>query len=444
MCRIRFRTVGFAMLVCATLILPIAGGGCSGPSSGTTSKPNDGIHYIEMDENGKLKIPDDVKTLVQGAKTDGTTDVFILAHGWNTSSTDAVSLYERARDRFKEASERPDAQRPTKYKPLVIGLIWPSKAWDFGPDVEAAGPIIPLSADGIAALDESFPTTTAVTAAERTTDLNTIKQLAQKKKADTTADDREGALALFQKYSISPAKIRFPSPDDTNRFDSPVAEGAVSPIPEGAFPTIGDAARVFTFWQMKKRAGIVGENGGAQIVNQLVSGNPSYRVHLLGHSFGCKVVLSTLRSLSQLNPDGKVDTVVLLEGAVSFQSFSDQVTGSPPSTPGGYRDVPKAVRGPIVATFSKNDQPCGIAYPLGAQIGGQTGATEAVVNPYRALGAVGIDNLNPIAMNNVGTAYGFLGESKLYSISGSDFIPSHTEILNPAVAWMEWEAVIRK
>ena len=437
----------------ATLFLA----GCSGTSSPAghegaadaqaPSIPT--IRYLNIDEHGKLKAPEQLQALAQEAKNSGVTDVFIMAHGWNNSASEAKASYETRLARTVEASQLKPELRPQPFKQMFIGLIWPSKAWDFGPTQESA--VAPtLTPDQLAALSESFPiaslkdasptSSDAELEAQRAADLGKITQLAQKAPAETTLEDRQAAFILFRKYSIKPSKLKFPSTDDQNRFDGPVPEGVIS-LSQGLFPTIGDAARVFTFWQMKMRAGIVGENGGAEILKSIKGTVSGCRVHLLGHSFGSKVVLAAVLAYSKDDPQAKVDTMVLLQGAISYQALADQVGGAPPSTPGGYRDDLKAVKGPIVATFSKFDIPLNKGYPLGAFIGNQTGELEGV-SIFSALGAIGFDSVNPITMKDPGTPYGFKREPKLYSIAGSDHIPGHSAISDPAVAWMEWAAIV--
>src|SRR5262249_37236629 len=56
--------------------------------------------------------------------------------------------------------------------------------------------------------------------------------------------------------------------------------------------------RVATGWQMKDRAGVVGRSGVGPLLDDVLGFTPTSgtapRVHLLGHSYGAKVVLSAL------------------------------------------------------------------------------------------------------------------------------------------------------
>ncbi len=55
-----------------------------------------------------------------------------------------------------------------------------------------------------------------------------------------------------------------------------------------------NALRQATYWEMKKRAGVVGQTGLGPLIGRLHEAQPGLRVHLVGHSFGARLV--SLRS----------------------------------------------------------------------------------------------------------------------------------------------------
>ena len=75
-----------------------------------------------------------------------------------------------------------------------------------------------------------------------------------------------------------------------------------------------------TYYAMKRRAGTVGERGLGRVVGQLAQTAPGVRVHLVGHSFGGRLVAFALRGL----PEGvrTVKSVTLLQGAFSHYAFA--------------------------------------------------------------------------------------------------------------------------
>ena len=86
-------------------------------------------------------------------------------------------------------------------------------------------------------------------------------------------------------------------------------------------------------WLMKRRAGQVGERLGREWLAPAftVLGDRAPRVHLIGHSFGAKLVTSAV--LGGVRPD----TLVLLQAAFSAFAFAEDVPGT--KRPGFYRPV---------------------------------------------------------------------------------------------------------
>jgi hypothetical protein len=77
------------------------------------------------------------------------------------------------------------------------------------------------------------------------------------------------------------------------------------------------------------------------------------RVHAVGHSYGCKVMLSAVCAPSPLTRP--LDSLLLLQPAVSHLCFADDIPKI--GKPGGYRDALKRVRTPILSTYSEHDFP---------------------------------------------------------------------------------------
>jgi pimeloyl-ACP methyl ester carboxylesterase len=209
--------------------------------------------------------------------------------------------------------------------------------------------------------------------------------------------------------------------------------------------------RTFTYWQMKKRAGVVGQTGVRTVVAALQGRFPSARVHLIGHSFGCKVMLAAVAGPGT-PPPRPVETIVLLQGAVSSEAMAAKVTGT--DSQGGYRAAvdPARASGPIVATYSRLDQACGRAYPVGSRLAGQVGELEGLFDRFRSLGAVGASGVgrgleHRLTMKDVGTAYGF-GPHGVWSVDGGTppaaFITDHSAVRTPQVAWLIWSAMQRR
>ena len=120
-----------------------------------------------------------------------------------------------------------------------------------------------------------------------------------------------------------------------------------------------EALRQATYWQMKNRAGIVGQHGLGKVLGAL---DPKrVRVHLVGHSFGARLVSFALAGL----PAGPspVRSVTLLQGAFSHFAFADPLPFDA-GRRGALAGMLARINGPLVACFSEHDSAVGTFYPL--------------------------------------------------------------------------------
>src|SRR5438105_2093762 len=85
--------------------------------------------------------------------------------------------------------------------------------------------------------------------------------------------------------------------------------------------SIKNYLEALSFYTMEKRADSIGEHGGFMLLRTLfdaLANRPEpFRIHLIGHSFGCKVVCSTLQEIvtnGVVPPQAQIN-VALLQGA---------------------------------------------------------------------------------------------------------------------------------
>jgi len=116
-----------------------------------------------------------------------------------------------------------------------------------------------------------------------------------------------------------------------------------------------NALRLFSVYQMKDRAGLVGIQGIAPLLRDLLAATagPATPIHVLGHSYGCKVMLSAICEPTPL--PRPVSSLLLLQPAVSHLCFADSVPGV--DRPGGYVAALQAerVKPPLFSTYSRRD-----------------------------------------------------------------------------------------
>ncbi|HSS77667.1 MAG TPA: hypothetical protein VLV54_13095, partial [Thermoanaerobaculia bacterium] len=208
--------------------------------------------------------------------------------------------------------------------------------------------------------------------------------------------------------------------------------GLLSGIKGAAFKLLN----LITYYQMKERAGTVGRSGLNSVLQKIRARRPNLRLHLIGHSFGGRLV-----SAAALGPDGlpqpvKLTTLSLLQAAFSHYGFAQNYD---PGKDGFFRKVvsESRVAGPVVITCTLNDKAVGTAYPLASQIAGQVAAAFGDKNNrFGGLGANGAQK-TPEAVDGkllpAGGTYHF-ASGKLYNLNADAFIKNHSDIAKNEVA----------
>jgi hypothetical protein len=183
-----------------------------------------------------------------------------------------------------------------------------------------------------------------------------------------------------------------------------------------------------TYFEMKARAGNVGKNGVAKLVDKLAP--QVQRIHLIGHSFGGRVVTATGANSST----DKIKSMSLLQAAFSHNGFSKRMKGF-------FRSVvdQKRVQGPILVTHTKNDKSVGVAYPLASRINGDTTAAFGDENDkFGALGRNGaqqMENDEVIKGNLLDTGGDYQFQiGKFFNLEGSAFIKAHGDVTGKEIA----------
>ena len=198
-----------------------------------------------------------------------------------------------------------------------------------------------------------------------------------------------------------------------------------------------------TYYVMKARAGAVGVQGVAPLIQKLRGSRPNLRIHIIGHSFGCRALTAAINALPE-NESLRPDTVLLLQGAFSHNGFAN---ASEDVGRGAFRDVveKKKVRGPILITHTRNDRANGIAYPIASRINGVTAAALGDANDkFGSLGCNGAQTKisTPESVSGlllpVGQQYPFAAPVKPstpFNLKSDDLIKGHSDVKHPEVGF---------
>lgn len=313
--------------------------------------PRDDVLLLSFMSDGRLASPRPFEVFRE--RLGAATDCFVFCHGWLTDQAEArdgaLRFFAHLDTALQPLSDR--------VVPLRLAIHWPSRPFaDPTPARRAGQPkVMPAPLGRLGELAHHQPGTLA----------SVIAVLC------------EAEVAL--------------SPEDELELDALVRQ-------------VGEAARrgglsasplhALSFWLMKRRAGQVGERLGREWLAPAVTvlGDRAPRVHLIGHSFGAKLVTSAV--LGGVRPE----TLVLIQAAFSAFAFAEDVPGT--KRPGFYRPViaERMVAGPIVALRSDHDRALSTLYPAvtwGRQVdrtarnhGHRTRVREVVARS--AMGAVGV------------------------------------------------------
>ncbi len=400
-----------------------------------------------------------------------TTDLFIISHGWNNDDEDARNLYKRFFESFAAVAEPADL---AGRKFAILGVLWPSKKFDQlvavstdGGVAEGSASLSPPNDQDRRTLEEKLDRMKDLfseSAQQRTIEEAKAllpelesKEAARRAFADkirdlldpSAANDEDASRTFFKTDGNELMKDLKILEED---LDAAVAGGAAMPLGVAAGPATGAAAGLTdslsgfaasalnllnyaTYYLMKGRAGTVGKNGVAKLVDQL--GPQVQRIYLIGHSFGGRLVTAAAAN-SQTK---KLSVLTLLQAAFSHNGFSKKKNGF-------FRSVVenRRVSGPILITYTKNDKAVGIAYPLASRINGDK--TAALGDENDAFGAVGRNGAQQMQEGErilgtllpVGGVYGF-APGKLLNLEASQFITDHGDVTGLEVAYAVWSAV---
>jgi hypothetical protein len=146
-------------------------------------------------------------------------------------------------------------------------------------------------------------------------------------------------------------------------------------------------AEALSFFTMEKRADTVGENCAYALLKLILAARPAgpLRLHLVGHSFGCKVVCNALQQLAEGLADNPIASGIEFNVALLQAAFDNDALA-----PGNdYADVASLPGLRLLITHSDLDRALGTLYPKVHQLAhlfhnvqpalGSSGPTPAVI-----------------------------------------------------------------
>lgn len=332
---------------------------------------------LTFDTSGDVDPPERDHLLAQVTEQ-GVRDLVVFAHGWNEDRSAATALYRRFFAPFPGLAPKAHLG--------YVGVVWPSMRFSDEPIPDFPKSVVATEAAPGPALDQDTRRGLLVAFPDRADVIDQVARLLDERPdgdagltefgrlvrllldgaGRTAADtDEDGEPTVFTEEpatacaEFAGALAAVAAPGGTEGFSLP------NPW-EGAKELLRQAA----YYQMKGRAGTIGEHGLGPLLGKLAAKAPGVRVHLVGHSFGGRLVAFALRGLpGQARP---VKSLTLLEGAFSHYVFADQLPDDPHKS-GALKDQQRRIDGPLVCCHSHFDAALGTFYPLASRLAGTTG-----------------------------------------------------------------------
>ena len=408
-----------------------------------------GLRYYEVDFNadGSLNTASGggAGGLPDAVAAGGITDLFVLSHGWNDGVDSARDLYHAM---FALLADQLGDRVPSC---AAVGVIWPSLL--FPDDDPATAPPVPSTgAQLAAALAPAFPAQSAhlhtmgnlldeqPQQADKLTEFHTLANDLVTTAPQSPEDAGESALLSSNTAAVlgMAAGMALRQPDNAQGIGNPFA---------GLWSGAREVLRTLSYYEMKNRAGVVGKNGLGPLLGRLAGPSGAPRIHLMGHSFGARLVAYTLAGLpaSAKGAASPVKSLTLIQGAFSHFTFASALPFDA-GRAGGLAGFVDRVDGPLLATFTAADRAVGRWYPAASMLARQD--AEAASDLVYRWGAMGHDGYqqNPAATVESLTAtdkpYHF-APGTFYALDANAVIKSdqspisgaHSDIRHAEVLW---------
>ncbi|TKJ17963.1 hypothetical protein [Blastococcus sp. CCUG 61487] len=413
---------------------------------------------LQYDKKGASRSPETLQQVRDAMASGHFTDVVVFAHGWNNDWAAATKRY----DHFVDGSVGRFPDDPGR-RALLVGIFWPSALLVLpgerepdlaaGGDGQAAPPADPDSAaleDVAGELPPDDAARVRELAARTTLDASATTELARLlapvyrsggPELGEHPEPPEGPV-LAASWLSAPPPVEVSAPvttTDDDDFGTVVTGPRDGPQPAGLRDVLDprNAIRGASVWLMKDRAGRVGARAVGPLIRHAL-GESQAKVHLVGHSFGAKVVLSAVATEPLPRT---VHSMLLLQPAVNHLCFAEAGDGEPA---GGYRVVLDRVGTHVFSTYSPHDKPLTRFFHWALRRDGDRREPLPAPWPdppsvYAALGGFGPHGADADTQRRVlepeGTPYRLDPGRTLVALDGTQGITGHGDISGPRTWW---------
>jgi len=424
------------------------------------------LYLVSFDKDGNCTAPQTRDTVLAEAGRGGCTDIHIYSHGWNNVFQEALEHYTDFFTRYFHLRRQVNLPHD-HYRPMLVGILWPSTAFlsedEAGPRLAGASApdMTPAGRDARFVLKELAEALEPEDARTLLSFLGRDERLSH----DEALEVARVLLPIFQSEArdgegipqdVVPAKLVKSWEGTFGRRHDDANEGRAGVLKDDgpdsfSFRPARSAGalrfldprhilRTATVYLMKDRAGVVGARGVGPLLASLLAQSGA-RVHLAGHSFGAKVMLS---ALSLAGHPRRVRSLLLLQPAVNAFCFARQLQEIG-GADGAYRPVLEKTEMPVFSTFSLRDVPLSRFFHLALRRDGDIGEIRPAAGPpslFAALGGYGAGGMPEgesitLPIRSAPARYALDDPAiRLYMLDGSDgAINGHGDVRNAYTAW---------
>lgn len=418
------------------------------------------FYWLEFDKGGRLVEPESFDRLKAGLIAKGATDLVVMSHGWKNDRAAALRIYKPLWENTRAALSKLDPARI-----VVAGILWPSVPYRTNFDEAAllqAANQGALSADADGGVEDITDDQLDLAIRDYLGEDSDppFRDLALKASEDLSSDEAAAlvrtAILRLRTHDVDPELAADFEPlvdraenDPNDVLLSLAARPVLSPDSSvGGALGIGDDLQKFfagskaavarllgqlSFYDMKERAGLIGAALGDLIAT---NGVGDRRLHLVGHSFGARLVTS---AASTLAGKGKtIDSLALLQGAFSHNALSPDFDGKP----GAFAAAASGAVGLVAITHTHNDRACTLAYAAASRISRDVASSVGdASDKFGAMGANGAQNIPVVRHTGLpgaagtkpvrGTVNNYLADAYIRGTPpGTD---AHGDVFNPQI-----------
>lgn len=427
------------------------------------------VFSVAFDQGAALVHPEDPAALAQFLQTRQVSDLLVFVHGWNNNMEEARGWYGEMLALARQEVQAGTLPGLEERQLGALLVFWPSKRFT-DPDLIPGGAASAESAEikhevqaqlAVLGQGESAECQAAVEEMQSLVPQLTLRGSARERFVELArqltspgAASAEPEEALPELHDMEAKEVFDALQMPIDLSDVPESEGGAARVgslgPQGAEGGAAglqgffgggvlNAARnllnLTTYYLMKERAGMVGRRGLAPLLTQLRVTQPDLKVHLVGHSFGARLVTAATHDLAD-QPHAHPDSLILLQGAFSHYALATNYRRS--GRDGAFQAVvtKPAVRGPVVVTHTRNDTAVGLAYPAASLLARQVAASFGDAGSlYGGIGRNGAQ-FTPEAeegqlLETTGV-YAFKA-GRVHNLEASAYISGHSAIRTPQV-----------